>query len=277
MVSFLAHIEELNKNYAPFPESTRLITWDIENYYPNCDTPMCIQAVKEAIVKWGENSSPNIKECVCEASEITMSSYNGEIDNKHFTQIQGATIGGPDSASITDIFGGRIIDTVARNGGPFEPRDWRRYRDDTWNIEGGGGNAKVERLEEFTQYLNQNVLQERIIFKLKHDEREIAFLDTTVRLINGYLLTEIYSIPTDAHQYLHASTSHPKHTIKSIPYSVGLRIRRNCSDKVQGDQYFAKNLVEYRRHLLKCGYASENKDREFLKAAKIEREKNNST
>ena len=77
----------------------------------------------------GENSSPNMKECACEALEIT--SNNGEIDNKHFTQIQGATIGGPDSVSVTDIFGGRFIDTVARNGGPFEPRDWRRYRDDT--------------------------------------------------------------------------------------------------------------------------------------------------
>ena len=72
-----------------------------------------------------------------------------------------------------------------------------------------GGDAKVERLEEFTQYLNINVLQGRIIFKLKHDEREISFLDTTVRLINGYLVTEMYSRPTDAHQYLHASRHIP--------------------------------------------------------------------
>ena len=53
--SILAHIEKLNKDYAPFPEGTRLITWDIENYYPNYDTPMCIQAVKKALDKWGEN------------------------------------------------------------------------------------------------------------------------------------------------------------------------------------------------------------------------------
>ena len=164
---------------------------------------MCIQAVREAIDKWGENSSPNMKEYVCEALEITMFDNNGEIDNKHFTQIQGATIGSPDPASVTDIFGGRFKDTVARNGGPFEPRDWRRYRDDTWNIE--WGDAKVERLEEFTQYLNQNVLQGRILFKLKHDEREITFLDTTVRLINGYLVMEIYSKPADVHQYLYGA------------------------------------------------------------------------
>ena len=94
---------------------------------------------------------------------------------------------------------------------------------------GGGGNAKVERLEEFTRYLNRNVLQGRIIFKLKHDEREIAFLDTTVRLING-LFSYGNLLEPDAHQYLHASTSHPKHTVKSIPYSEGLRSRFNCSE-----------------------------------------------
>ena len=99
------------------------------------------------------------------------------------------------------------------------------------------------------------------------------FLDTTVRLINAYLVTEIYSKPTDAHHYLHASMSHPKHTINSIPYLVGLQIRCNCSDRVQRDQYFTDNLVEYKRHLLKCGYASKNIDMKFLKAAKIKREK----
>ena len=42
---------------------------------------------------------------------------------------------------------------------------------------------------------------------------------------------------------------------------------------MQGDQYFTGNLVEYKSHLLKCGYASENIDGKFLKAAKIKREK----
>ena len=51
--SFSAQIEELNKDYAPFSKGTRLITWDTESYYPNCDTPMCIQSVREALDKWG--------------------------------------------------------------------------------------------------------------------------------------------------------------------------------------------------------------------------------
>ena len=46
-----------------------------------------------------------------------MSSNNGEFRNNFFTQINGATIGGPESASVTDIFGAVYVDPVAEGGG----------------------------------------------------------------------------------------------------------------------------------------------------------------
>ena len=60
-----------------------------------------------------------------------MSCNNGEITGKHFTQINGATIGGPASGSVTDIFGAQYIDNLLEQGGNFEPLDWKRYRGDT--------------------------------------------------------------------------------------------------------------------------------------------------
>ena len=47
--SYIKDTKSFFSPYDPFPEGTRLITWNIENYYPNCDTPMCIQTVKEAL------------------------------------------------------------------------------------------------------------------------------------------------------------------------------------------------------------------------------------
>ena len=85
-----------------------------------------------------------------------MSCNNGIFLGKHFTQIQGATIGGPESASVTDIFGAEYIDKKAMEGGPMEPEDWKRYRDDTLNIK---KNCTEVELEVFTDYLNQNVLR----------------------------------------------------------------------------------------------------------------------
>ena len=61
-----------------------------------------------------------------------MSSYNGQFQEKLFTQIEGATVGGPESASVTDIFGAVYIDEVARQEDEsLKPNDW----DDTWDIE----------------------------------------------------------------------------------------------------------------------------------------------
>ena len=61
-----------------------------------------------------------------------MSSYNGQFQEKLFTQIEGTTVGGPESASVTDIFGAVYIDEVARQEDEsLKPNDW----DDTWDSE----------------------------------------------------------------------------------------------------------------------------------------------
>ena len=56
-----------------------------------------------------------------------MSSINGSFANNLFSHTNGATIERPESASVTDIFGAVYIDQVAKNGGPFIPKDWKRY------------------------------------------------------------------------------------------------------------------------------------------------------
>ena len=89
----------------------------------------------------------------------------------------------------------------------------------------------------------------------------------------GYLVPEIYSKPTDSHKYLNPSTEHLEHVTKGIPYSVGLRIRRNCSDKSVGDKIFIDKLVEYKGYLLDSGYNSQKIDKQFLKVAQIHRKK----
>ena len=47
--SFLLYLEEINRTRAPFGPKARLISWDIKNYYPSCDTEMCIQIVERVV------------------------------------------------------------------------------------------------------------------------------------------------------------------------------------------------------------------------------------
>ena len=115
----------------------------------------------------------------------------GSFKKKLFTQIEGATIGGPESASVTDIFGAVYIDEVVRQGdGSLKPSDWCRYRDDTWDIEEVCDDHMVK---NFTNYLNETILKDKIKFEPVTKETGLEFLDVKAHLKNGYLIPEIYS------------------------------------------------------------------------------------
>ena len=49
------------------------------------------------------------------------------------------------------------------------------------------------------------------------------FLDLNVSSRNGAIHTNVYTRPTDDHQYFHYQSSHPLHIKTSIPYSQALR------------------------------------------------------
>ena len=141
--------------------------------------------------------------------------------NNFFIQTNGETIRGPESASVTDIFGVVYIDPVAEKGGPFAPKDWRRYRDDTWDLE---ENVTETQLHEFTEYMNSTVLQNKINFTMETSKHGLVFLDTKVHLKEGYLILEIYSKLTDSHEYLNPKSCHSLQVVDNNPYSVALRV-----------------------------------------------------
>ena len=74
--SFLLHLEHLSEMRAPF--RIKLISWDIVNYYPNCNTQMCIEAVRRVLETAQSREFLDVPvECILEALKITMTSNNG--------------------------------------------------------------------------------------------------------------------------------------------------------------------------------------------------------
>ena len=84
-----------------------------------------------------------------------------------------------------------------------------------------------------------------------------VFLDTQSRLDEDRICTDLYTKPTDTHQYLLPTSCHPKHCCKNIPYSLALRLRRICSDS-NTFELRAKELTNqlHRRGYLKQDIAS---------------------
>ena len=53
---------------------------------------------------------------------------------KYFTQVDGATMGGPESASVNDIYGAVFIDSKIQENIINENEDWKRCRVDSFSI-----------------------------------------------------------------------------------------------------------------------------------------------
>ena len=168
-----------------------------------------------------------------------------------------------------DIFGAVYIDEVARQGdGSLKPSDLCRYTDDTWDIEEVCDDHMVK---NFTNYLNETILKDKIKFEPVTKDTGLEFLDVKVHLKNGYLIPEIYSKETDSHEYLNPNSAHPLSVTKNNPYSVALRVRRNCSDREVDDKLFINNLIQYKAYLMPSGYDEEAIDKQFIKVAKMKR------
>ena len=223
---------------------------------------MCIEAVRKVVEENQQLDLGVPVECVLEALEIIMSSHNGKFANNFFTQINA------EWASVTDTFRAIYIDPVAKNGGPVVPTNWKRYRDNMFNVE---EDVDDQKLGSFTEYLNSNILENKIKFIMETSRQELVFLDTKVHLKNGYLIPEIYSKPTDSHEYLNLKPCHPPQVTRNNPYSVALRVRRNCSDRDPDDKICIDSMVNYKAYLLESGYASDQTDEHFIKVAKLKR------
>ena len=83
-----------------------------------------------------------------------------------------------------------------------------------------------------------------------------------VKLLQGKPETDLHITPTDRHQYLHYSSSHPRHTKRSIVYSQTLsRVSRVCSHEAN----FRKHTKEIKSWFFRRTYPNDVIEKEMKK------------
>ena len=94
----------------------------------------------------------------------------------------------------------------------------------------------------FVDHLNNS--HSTIKFTCSHSLGNVPFLDVMVSVKDGFIEKDLYTKPTDKHKYLLIASCHPRHTKRSIPYSLALRLRRICSN--HGSYILRTNeLIDY--------------------------------
>ena len=92
-----------------------------------------------------------------------------------------------------------LFETDALTRASFQPFIWWRYMDDIFMI----WTRSVQDLNTFTSFLNLlNDIHPTMKFTCDYSFTPIPFLDVSVSLHNGKIVTVLYTKPTDKHQYL---------------------------------------------------------------------------
>jgi hypothetical protein len=164
-------------------------------------------------------------------------------DGNHYLQINGTAMGTKMAPSYANIFMGDLEERLLLSS-LKQPLSWFRFIDDVdmkWI-------HSDKELDEFFEHANS--IHPSIKFTHEVSKTKLSFLDSTTTVKEGNMTTDLYSKPTDKHQYLSPSSCHPKHCFKSISFSQAIRVKRICSTVETTKQ----RSGDLRHHLKRRGY-----------------------
>ena len=140
---------------------------------------------------------------------IILTMNNFTFNSKHYHQKHGTAMGTRMAPSYANLFLSKFERDALLNS-PHQPYLWLRFIDDIFMI----WTAGPEKLKIFVDYLNN--LHSTIKFTCSLSHSNIPFLDVMVSVKDGSIETDLYTKPTDKHQYLLVSSCHPQHTTTGI-------------------------------------------------------------
>ena len=140
----------------------------------------------------------------------------------------------------------RLASEIESEGDPIDL--YKRFLDDIFMVYTG----TVESLHIFLSELNN--IHPSIKFTMSHTtppnvenpgcdctpQQSIPFLDTSCRISDGKIVTDLFRKETDRNQYLLPSSCHPSHVTQNIPFSLALRIVRICTFTTDREKRFSE-------------------------------------
>ena len=207
------------------PLDYHLTTLDITSLYTNIDIPTGIQAAKEALDKFRPQTCLKpTNESLIGLVELVLTTNNFQFHNQHYLQNKGCAMGIRVAPSFANTHMGKFEDNHVY-AYHLQPFIYLRYLDDIFLIWQHG----FEELNTFVGHLNSR--SDSMKFTMDVSIEVISFQDTTVKLRDRTLHTDLFCKPTDSHSYLICSSAHPYHCKKSIPHSQFLQISHPSSMK----------------------------------------------
>ncbi|XP_063077568.1 uncharacterized protein LOC134467623 [Engraulis encrasicolus] len=205
------------------PDNVYLVTFDVESLYTNIPH----EGGLEAMAHYLESQDDGLPtELLLNMTRFILKSNYFLFNNKYFLQVQGTSMGSPFAPNYANLFMGLWEEKHIFNNNPFKDNllIFKRFIDDILLVFTGSEHD----LSLFNKYINDT--HPNLKFTMEYSSTKIHFLDLEITLHNNMLETSIYRKETDRNTILHASSFHPDHIVKNIPYGQFVRLKRICSN-----------------------------------------------
>ena len=273
---FLRQILDYNQK-VKLPLNAILVVQDVSALFTNITHEDAQNTSREALNE-RENQEVPTEFIICLLKlvlENNLFDFNGDL----YQQLIGVSMGSRPAPPMANIFMARnldqqILDIAAR----FGQMDFmKRFLDDLFSIFFGS----TKRLHQIADKINQ--IHPNIKFTMQHttpdgeseDERcpcepkySVPFLDTSLSIKDGQMVSDLYRKPTDTNKYLLPDSCHSNTCKANIPFSLFLRITRICSENTSKE----KRYQELEQMLIDRDYPSNIIENAMKRARTISRE-----
>lgn len=226
-----------------------LITLDYESMYTNIVHEEAIEAVRKTLQndvkhEWVDGIKRPSTKYFCQLLELTITRNTFQFDGKDYHQCRGVAMGIKCSPEVSDIviyYLEKEMLKLANN----KVLKWLRFRDDVFALFVGSK-------REAELFLNRaNTIHRTLKFKYEISGEKGVFLDTIIFKGKRFSTEQIldfkpYIKPSEAFQYLHRTSSHPKSVFIGLIKGELIRFVRtstNYEDFMAREDLFKEKLL----------------------------------
>ena len=207
---FLRQILHFNQN-VKLPSNAILVVQDVSALFTNITHIDAQNASREALNK-RENQEVPTEFIVC-LLKLVLENNLFEFNDQFYQQRIGASMGSRPAPPMANIFMARNLDQqILDIAAKFGKMDFmKRFLDDLFSIFVGS----TKKLHQFAEKINQ--IHPNIKFTMQHTTPDgesiedrcscypiysVPFLDTSLSIKNGQIVSDLYRKPTDTNKYL---------------------------------------------------------------------------
>ena len=175
-------------------------------------------------------------------------------NKKYYKQIKGIAMGSISSPTIANLYLSILEDNFLIIHRPFL---YKRYLDDIFIVVKKDFNINI---------LNLYFENLKLILS---SSNYVNFLDLNIEIdyIYGRFKISLYIKPTQSFAFLSTDSNHPNFIFKNIPFSILIRVRKNCSDLNDYFYYSNKFYINFKKR----GYDIKNLTKICNTVARLDR------